>query len=108
LSALGLRWYKRIACFFFALLGLIRSFSQNRLMMMPRHTLDPFVHVFELVMGTTCPLQAQNMHNKNQSVYRQNTKMCLGITRHILDGKGLSWEKGRKEVLSFYILWLHT
>jgi hypothetical protein len=47
---------KGLLASFLPLFGLIRSFSQNRLMMMPKHTLDPFVHVFELVMGHYMPI----------------------------------------------------
>jgi hypothetical protein len=63
---------KESASFFFPCLPWADwSFSQRR-WMMPRHALDPCCAHSGLVMNTRCPLQAQNAHNRTQSIYEQH------------------------------------
>ncbi len=45
-----------------------------------------------------CPLQAQNVHNKTQSVYGQHQDVCTGTTRHIVNKQKGSHQKNEKVV----------
>jgi hypothetical protein len=88
------RQYKSAACFFFVVSALspIRLFCQKR-WMMPRHILIAWYAHFGPLIGTSCPLQSQNVHNRTQSVLGQHQNVFGHHQTHFGWANGQSRKK---------------
>jgi hypothetical protein len=68
--------------------------------MMPRHTLGTCCTHFGLAMGTRCPLQAQNVHDKTIVVWAAPIRVLAPLDTSWPD----KWATGGKKAGSTFIL----